>query len=68
MLKTKYIRDGKNQIIANRTTGLANADTIVRDSSGRIVGHSNSVFSNTRDSQGRLVSRNSNDPGLLARR
>jgi hypothetical protein len=68
MVKTEYIRDGKNQIIANLTTGLATADTVVREASGRILGHSNSVFNNTRDSQGRLVSRNSDNSGLLLRK
>ncbi len=68
MLKTEYIRNGKNQIIANTTTGLADSETNVRDSGGRILGHSNSTFNNIRDSQGRLVSRNSDDPGLLLRK
>ena len=68
MVKTEYIGDGKNQIKANITTGLATADAVVREGSGRILDHSNSVFNNTRDSQGRLMSRDSDDSGLLLRK
>jgi hypothetical protein len=67
MLKIEYIRDGKNQIIANNTSGIANSETVVRNRSGRVLGHSNSVFNNVRDSQGSVVSRNSDDPDLLLR-
>jgi hypothetical protein len=68
MLKTKYIRDGKNQIMGNITTGFDNGDTVARDRTGRILGHSNSTFHNTRDSAGRLASQDTDDTGLLFRR
>jgi hypothetical protein len=68
MLKTEYIRDGKNQIMGGLTSGFANGDTIARDRGGKILGHANSTFQNTRDEEGRLVSRNSADVGLLFRR
>lgn len=68
MLTTEYIRDGKNQILGSITSGFANSDTIARDRSGRILGHANTRFENTRDADGRLVSRNIDDVGLLFRR
>jgi hypothetical protein len=68
MLKTEYIRDGRNQIIGSETGGFANGDTVARDRSGKILGHSNSTFKNTRDSSGCLVSRNADDVSLLFRR
>lgn len=68
MLKTEYIRDGQNLIIGSETSGFANGDTVARDRSGKIHGHSNSTFNNTRDSTGRLISRNADDVGLLFRR
>jgi hypothetical protein len=68
VLKTKYIRDGKNQIIGSITSGFDNGDNVARDRTGHILGHSNSTFHNTRDSDGRLVSQNVEDTGLLFRR
>jgi YD repeat-containing protein len=68
MLKTEYVRDGKNQILGSTTTGFANGDIVARDRSGQILGHSNSTFQNTRDEEGQLVSQNSADVGLLFRR
>jgi hypothetical protein len=68
MLKMEYVRDGKNQILGSTTSGFANGDTVARDRSGKILGHSNTTFENTRDSDGRLVSRNADDVGLLFRR
>jgi hypothetical protein len=40
MLKTEYIRDGRNQIMGSSTSGFANGDTVARDRSGKILGHS----------------------------
>jgi hypothetical protein len=54
--------------MGSSTSGFANGDTVARDRSGKILGHSNSTFQNTRDEEGRLVSRNSADVGLLFRR
>jgi len=50
------------------TTGFANGDTLARDRDGRILGHSSDLFGNTRDGDGRLVSRDVSDVGLLFRR
>jgi hypothetical protein len=58
MLKVEHVRNGKNQIIGNKTSGFANGDTVVRDPNGKILGHSNSKFGNTRDSNGHITSRN----------
>ena len=68
MLKIEYVRNGKNQIIGSTTSGFANGDTVAREHGGGIVGHSNGIFHNTRDSAGRLVSQNVDDTGLLFRR
>lgn len=67
MLKTEYVRDGKNKIIGSKTTNSTNGDTVARDRDGKILGHSNSKFRNTRDAQGRLVSLNTADIGMLFR-
>jgi len=58
MLKVEYIRDGKNQIVGSKTGGFANGDSVARDRNGRIVGHSNDSFSNTRGADGRITSTN----------
>jgi hypothetical protein len=55
-------------VATSTTSGFANGDTIARDRDNRILGHSNSTFENTRDAEGRLVSRNADDVGLLFRR
>ncbi len=67
MLKVEYVRNGKGQIIGNKTSGFANGDTVARDRDGNILGHSNSTFHNTRDSKGRLVSIDTDDTDLLFR-
>ncbi len=68
MLKMEYVLDGNNQILGSTTSGFPNGDIVARDRSGRILGHSNNAFENTRDGEGRLISRNSADVGLLFRR
>jgi hypothetical protein len=68
MLKVTFVRDGQNQITADTTAGFGTGHTVVRDRDGRILGHSNDRFGNTRDRQSTLVSRNNSDPGLLIRR
>ena len=67
MLTTKYIRDGKNQIIGTTSSTSSNGDTIVRDRNGKILGRANETFNNTRDSQCGIVSQNTADAGLLLR-
>lgn len=68
MLKTHYVRDGRNQLIGSITSGFPNGDIVARDREGRNLGHSNTLFHNTRDSAGSLVSRNAEDVGLLFHR
>lgn len=65
MLKTEYVRDGRNKIIGSRTSGFENGDVIARDRKGQILGHANARFQNTRDGQGRLISQNVADVDLL---
>jgi hypothetical protein len=68
MLKTEYVRDGKNQLIGTKTTGFPNGDVTARDSAGNTLGHSRGKFGNTRDAGGRLVSQNQADVDLLFRK
>jgi len=68
MLKVEFVRDGNNQITGTKTTGFLNGDEVARDRDGKIVGRSSSAFGNTRDAQGKLVSRNQADTDLLFRR
>lgn len=67
MFSTKYWRDGTNQIVGNLTSGFGNGDQVARSRNGRILGHSSLVFGNTRDDEGRLVSRNTGNVNLLFR-
>jgi YD repeat-containing protein len=65
MLKKNVIRDGKNRVIGSTTSGFAGGSSIVRDAEGRLLGKTSETFHNTRDAQGRLISTNSPDAGLL---
>jgi YD repeat-containing protein len=65
MLKKNVIRDGKNRVIGSVTTGYAGGSSIVRDAEGHLLGKTSELFHTTRDSQGRLVSTNTPDAGLL---
>jgi hypothetical protein len=65
MLKKNVIRDGRNRLIGSTTSGYAAGTSIVRDSEGRLLGKTSEVFHNTRDVQGKLVSVNTPDAGLL---
>lgn len=66
MFKTQFLRDGQNQIIGNETH-FENGDVVARDRDGKILGRANSAFRNTRNGDGKLVSRNTHDAGLLFR-
>jgi hypothetical protein len=68
MLKTTFIRDGHNQLLGTKTSGFSNGDTVARDRDGKILGHSSSRFASTRDSNGKLVCRNTADVGMLFNR
>ena len=65
MLKKNVIRDGHNRVIGSVTTGYAGGSSIVRDAEGRLLGKTSETFHNTRDAQGKLVSTNTPDAGLL---
>ena len=67
MFKTEFVRDGNNQIIGNETR-FESGDSVVRDHNGRIFGRTSEAFRNTRDGDGKLVSRNTHDVGLLFRK
>ena len=68
MLKKDYVRDGNRRIIGSVTTGFSDTSAVVRDENDRIAGRTSERFRTSRDSQGKLVSINSSDPGLLIRR
>jgi YD repeat-containing protein len=65
MLKKNVIRDGKNRVIGSVTSGYAAGSSIVRDAEGRLLGKTSEQFHNTRDAQGKLVSTNTPNAGLL---
>jgi hypothetical protein len=65
MLTKDYVRDGNRKIIGSVTTGFGDTTAVVRDESNKITGRSNDRFHTTRDENGKLVSINSADPGLI---
>ena len=65
LLNKDYVRDGNRRIIGSVTTGFSDTSAVVRDEDNRIAGRTTERFGTTRDSQGKLVSINSADPGLL---
>jgi YD repeat-containing protein len=65
MLKKNVIRDGHNRVIGSVTTGYAGGSSLIRDAEGRLLGKTSEQFHNTRDAQGKLVSINTPDAGLL---
>ena len=66
MLKKDYVRDGNRKIIGSITSGYSGGTSdVVRDDRNGITGHTSDRFQTTRDSNGKLVSINSSDPGLL---
>jgi len=65
-LKKEFIRDGKRRIIGSVTTGyIGSFESIVRDEQNNIAGSISERFQTTRDEDGKLVSINTADPGLL---
>ena len=66
-LKTDFIKKS-GVLIASVTSGYTEGSNTVRDSGGCVLGHTASRFNTTRDSNGKLVSTNSADPGLLIRK
>lgn len=69
MLKKTYIRDGKNRVIGSVTTGFEGSfEALVRDEHDNVIGRTSERFGTTRDGNGRLISVNTADPGLLLNR
>jgi len=69
MLKKTYVRDGKNRLIGSVTTGFEGSfEGLVRDEDEHIIGRTSERFGTTRDGNGRLISVNTADPGLLLNR
>jgi hypothetical protein len=65
MLKKVFIRNGANELIGSVTKGYSDTSSIVRDERNQILGRTNDRFQTTRDKNGKLLSINSADPGLL---
>jgi YD repeat-containing protein len=65
MLNKKVIRDGQNRVIGSVIEGYAGGSSMVRDAEGRLLGKTSEKFHTTRDAQGKLVSLNTPDAGLL---
>ena len=66
MLEKKYVRDGNRKIIGSITSGYSGGTSdVVRDDRNGITGRTSDRFQTTRDSNGRLVSINTSDPGLV---
>lgn len=63
-LKIEYVKKS-GEVLGSITSGYSDGSTTVRDSGGRVLGHSSEKFSTTRDSNGKLVSTNTASPGLL---
>ncbi len=65
-LKKEYVRDLNHRVIGNVTTGFDNGHgSVVRDNSGHILGRTSTRYNETRDANGRIVSSNTADAGLL---
>ena len=64
-LKKEYVRNGRNQVIGNVTSGFNQGTEVVRDNHGQILGRTNELFHTTRQTDGSLVSLNTSDAGLL---
>jgi hypothetical protein len=67
-LEKRYIRDAKGQVIGSVTSGFSDESAIVRAEDEHIVGRTSNRFHTTRDQQGKLVSVNTAEPGLVINR
>jgi YD repeat-containing protein len=65
MIKKTVIRDGQNRVVGSVTTGYAAGSSIIRDAEGHLLGKTSEQFHNTRNAEGKLVSINTPDAGLL---
>jgi hypothetical protein len=64
-LTKRWVRDGRNRVIANITSGFSFDESVVRDENNRIVGRVSPKSYVTRDSHNNLVSIDTADAGLL---
>ena len=64
-LEKRFVRDGRNRVIASVTSGFSGGEEVVRDENNRIVGRTSPKFHVTRDLHNNLVSLNTADAGLL---
>lgn len=64
-LKTKYIRDGNQKIVGSVVSGFHDESSLVRDEHDHVLGRVSDKFHTTRDVNGKIISLNSADPGLL---
>ena len=64
-LHKRYIRDGSRHIIGSVTEGFNDDLSVVRDDNENIIGRTSGKFNTTRDQNGKLISVDSSDPGLV---
>lgn len=68
-LTKRFVRDRNRRIIGSITTGYSGGTSdVVRNDQNQITGCTSDLFHTTRDGNGRIVSTNASDPGLLIRR
>ncbi|MGH9587554.1 MAG: hypothetical protein ACRD3F_11420 [Acidobacteriaceae bacterium] len=63
-MRVEWVRDGHQQVLGSKTV-YDNGDTVARDRDGRVLGHSNAMFHNTRDRDGNLVRTDEADTDCL---
>jgi len=69
MLKKEYVRDGQRRIIGSVTDGFRGSfESLVRDEHENVIGRTSEKFHTTRSHDGKLVSLNTADAGLLFKR
>jgi hypothetical protein len=66
-LQKRFVRDGKNRVVASITSGFDDDSEVVRDEGNRIVGRSCPRYGVTRNLDNTFVSLNTADSGLLIR-
>lgn len=69
MLEKKWIKDANGKVVGSTTSGFnLGRDTVVHDADGEYLGRTSEQFNTTRNAEGKVVARNSADPGLLFRK
>ena len=64
-LQKRFVRDGRNRVIASVTSGFNDGSEVVRDENNTVVGRSCPRYGVTRNLDNTFVSLNTADPALL---